>query len=823
MNPVKDALASQDILHNILSLSTLSQQELLACCLVNSDWAAAGLFLLWRYPRCWTFHSFQLLLNTLRHEIDYDGPIPFSPPPLLDESLDLAQSFGQSNFERTTAVTGAAATTTATSAGSSGSPMTLALRRAVTMRERSGKHGSPRLNSKNLLFSAVSTPAQSSFVNNNAAVDKRLNRLSSFMPTPIRPRARPKEYGIPFHGERIYHRGRFIRRIDFAAIGKLLSDYHFEILARSTDLGFRSLDLQTVRLQFSEHLLAILSNSKFLRQLILGNMFIPLEALNCLAPCFQALKELRLVNCPDSMGDEALSVILENSTQLTVLEIHGESFTDMSLQLVAIFCQNLETLVIECPKMTDLVVERIAESCTKLESWTLIDCTRLANGTLGAFEHKYGSVQDKTRGYGGAIFPSGTGGGAGQQSLPPPPPSTSITSSSTTGAVAATSSSSTTSQPSYPMGGLGQHGAFPSSSVPSSAVSSPSTSSVSSHSDSEGLFSNAYGSNIEHQQQQHHHHHHHQLLPPPVFKHVDPYFQYSRGPRLTTIDLRNCTAISPRHINDFLRSQPKLEHLTLGGISITDEALEALTEISYTDLKSLGLIDCGEISDETMVAVMFNCDQLQKLTLFGGANFTLKTFTSISLHLAQLEELHLEHVPLIMNESIQEILLKCPVLRILRLWHCRNLTSDLIMDDLTPCPRLEVLEYMDKFARPFVDDGWDTQVRFLRSLVMRFERLRCLSLAKLADVAIVPVNLVSYLCQLDQLEKFSIIQSPGLDLIDLNELHDRLPTLTDLGIGQCDNLTESEVLMFNQNHMRPCVRVYRSMLESSEELRLFQD
>ncbi|KAG0369376.1 hypothetical protein BGZ54_010134 [Gamsiella multidivaricata] len=517
------------------------------------------------------------------------------------------------------------------------------------------------------------------------------------VPTPYRPHQQRKEYGIPFHGQRIYHRAQFIRSIDFGALVSVLSTHHFEILARSTKLGFRTLDLRRIRLPFSNHLLSILMNSKALRQLTLGHLDIPLEALVYLEPCFSGLKELRLVDCPDTMGDAQLSMVLRHCSQLTVLELQGNSFTDESLCWIGKACVELEVLVIGAPKMSDAVVEQIAAACTRLRSWTFVDCTSLQDATVEALEQN--------------------------------PPFALTRYASTLRNSAAT---------------LG---------------------------------------------------------------------------KLSTIHFRNCSGIRPQLISSFLRSQPGLEYLVLGGSSITDEALESLTETPLAQLDSLSLIDCGEISDESMVAVMFNCNRVKKLTIF-GSHFTLRTFSSISLHLTQLEELHLEHVPLVMNESLQDILVRCRGLRALRLWHCRNVTQDLFADHASPCASLEVLEYMDKFPRPYADDGCDTQVRFLQSLVIQCERLRVLRLAKLADTW-VPVNLVSYLCQLDRLEKFTILQNPGLDLIDLKELKARLPTLVHIGVGVSDSLSKEDLVTFAQSHHRPGVQMYDRMLESSDDLQSY--
>ncbi|KAI8605875.1 hypothetical protein EDD21DRAFT_362435 [Dissophora ornata] len=658
MNAVTIALSSQDILHQILSLGLLNQSDLRACCLVNSDWAAAGLILLWRYPLCHSLHSFRLLLDTLRHELDLSGPIASTTTPTP-----------------TTAVA--------------------VLGRSATMRESRS--------SSRLVSHAPSLP--------------------SMVPTPYRSFQQRKEYGIPFHGQRIYHRAQFIRRIDFGNLASALSVYHFEILARSCKIGFRSLDLRKVQLPFSDYLLSIMSNSKALRQLTLGNMHVPLEALVFLEPCLSVLAELQLVDCPASMGDPELSLILQHCSQLQVLEVRGESFTDESLCWISKTCLNLEKLVIEAPRMTDAVVEQIVTACTRLRSWSLVDCTGLLDATVQVMERSYHSARDRR------LYPC--------------------------------------TQNDHYSSGQNSRGIVGTPASPSSTMYRTTSDMV------------ALGI-------------------------------------LSSMEFRNCTGIRPQLISRLLKSQPGLEHLVLGGLSITDEALDSLTESPLMRLQSLGLMDCGEISDETMMAVMFNCDQMKKLTVF-GSNFTLRTFSSISLHLKQLEELHLEHVPLVMNESLQEILVKCTNLRVLKLWHCRNLTQDLFTDLWTPCANLNELEYMDKFPRPYADDAWEAQVvRFLRSLVIRFENLQILRLAKLADTW-VPVNLVSYLRQLD-LEKFTILQNPGLDLRDLQELKAGLPSLIHLGIGVSDSLSEEELLGFAQSNHRPGVQMFSRMLESSDEL-----
>ncbi|KAF9565630.1 hypothetical protein EC968_004062 [Mortierella alpina] len=786
MNAVATALSSQDILHHILSLGLLSQCDLRSCCLVNSDWAAAGLILLWHYPQCNTLHSFRLLLDTLRHEVDLTGPV--------EASLGLAR-----------------ATSTATStAGLQTSPETAAVLRAATILRRANtvheKKASSRISTSahSLLHTQSShslLPAPSRPLSLYPA--ESLSLSLSLLPTPYRPHKQPREYGVPFHGQRIYHRAQFIRRIDFSALVCSLSMHHFEILARSTKIGFRSLDLRTIRLPFSEHLLSILMSSKGLKQLALAHMHIPAEALLCLEPCLQELTELRLLDCPDSMQDTELCMILQHGARLRVLEVHGESFTDESLNWIAATCRDLETLIIEAPRMTDAVVEQIARNCTKLRSWSLIDCTELKDGTMEALEQTY--TRDERWAHPGVSSGGRIASDGGETPIPPSQP--------VNAAGMHIGDHASSNDSSY--SALRIVGLTAASSASSSAISSPSTMSASSHSEPDSSLSAAFPQRSFHLQHK---------APTLV---MDRYASTLRSNAstqgtLSTIEFRNCIAINPRLISIFLRTQTGLEHLVLGGISITDEALDAMSELPFPRLQSLGLYDCGEISDETMVAVMFNCcDQMRKLTIY-GSNFTLQTFTSISLHLNQLEELHLEHVPLIMNESIQGILQKCQRLRVLRMWHCRNLTQDLFTDQDHPCPGLEELEYMDKFPRPYADDGWATQVRFLQSLVVRFEGLKVLRLAKLADNWM-PVNFVSYLCQLDRLEKFTIFQNPGLDLLDIKELKTQLPTLLQVGVGHSDTLSDEDVLSFNQLNHRPCVRVYRRMLESVDELNSYTD
>ncbi|KAF8936588.1 hypothetical protein BGZ47_009414, partial [Haplosporangium gracile] len=685
MTPIATALANQDILHHIFTLSILNQQDLYACCLVNSEWAATGLILLWHYPKCYTLHSFTQLLHTLRHEIDLPGPVvSLSRTPLILADIKHNQTNNRSTTSSTT-TTPTPAQDHLTAAPPSAFPRVMSIRRSSTMRERT----TPQSGSSHSLSH---TPSVSS---------------SFLVPTPYRPVQR-REYGIPFHGQRIYHRGQLIRSIDFNLIRDDLTLHHFEILARSTRIGFRTLDLRNVRFPFSENLLAILVACTSLRELSLHDIHIPFEAIEYLEPCFAALTVLRLNNCPDEMQDLELTPILKSCSQVKLLEIHGESFTDESLTWIGTTCLQLESLMIDAPLMTDATTRHIATNCKKLRIWRLVNCLQLQDETAATLEEIY------------TVDPRSTPlhqlprGGTGH--LP-----NALQINKLVDAVFSTSAATAS------------HTAASSVSATSSTVSSPSTSSMSGHSDVDHHSSSS---------QFPFDHHVHQDRLHPSFA-LDQYSTYANlGPpvgKLTSLELHNCNSIRPETIDSLLKSQTALEDLVLGGISITDEALESFTQTPQDHIKSLSLLNCGEISDETMMAVMFNCEHLLKLRIF-GSHFTLRTFNSMSMHLLKLKELHLEHVPLIMNESLQKILLKCTHLQSLKLWHCRNLTHDLFTDILTPCNSLEVLEYMDKYPRPYIGDGWAAQVRFLQSIVIRFEGLRILKLTKLGDT-VVPVPL----------------------------------------------------------------------------------
>ncbi|KAG0018953.1 hypothetical protein BGZ81_010009, partial [Podila clonocystis] len=740
------ALSSQDILHHILSLDSLAQSDLRACCLVNSDWAATGLALLWRHPQCHTLLAFRLLLDTLRHEQDQPARVL-----LLSSTHSRERS----------------------------------VRRASTM------HSLPP-------SARTLTPSQS----------------LAILPTPYRPHCPPKEYGIPFHGKRSYHRAQFIRTLDLHAVsGYLWLDQAGSGSVLSTSKPSNCPSQSTC--------------SPSLSRLNRPVEFPPLEDLSYLKPCLGSLTQLRLMSCLDTVGDTVLGFLLRHSPQLRQLEIHGEKFTDRSLEFIATTCVELESLVLEAPLMTDVVIAQITTGCTKLRTWRLIDCTELSETTVELLKTMY--HWDKTpKGIRGGFAGSLTGspssiaslaGATGTMSLATSPSSTSLSSSVT----------------------LMSQSSSPSSSASSISTSAHSESDVSqahkSHQQRQGsnnsMSNSGSGTNREESLLEQHI----QLSSQQQYQRQRLLLQPTAG--LSTLEFRNCIGIHPIAINSILRAQPRLEHLTLGGPKITDDALTCLTEAAYPHLRTLELFNCSEISDETMVATLFNCDRLTTVGI-RGSNFTYRTFSGIAMHLEMLEELHLEHVRLIINETLQDIMLRCSRLRVLKLWHCRNLTQDLFTDQMDPVSSLEVLEYMDKYMRLFnqpgrdqlgggrqggvgagggsgANVGWEPQVRFLQTLVIRFENLRVLRLGKIAETY-VPVNLVSYLCQLDRLEKFSIFQNPCLDMMDLKELQSRLPTLVEVGVGKSDKLSEEDILRFNQSNHRPSVLMYRRLLESSDEL-----
>lgn len=694
MDAVSTALSSQDILYHILSLTSLTQSDLRACCLVNSDWAATGLALLWHHPQCHTLLAFRLLLDTLRHEQDQPARV------LLLPSIH--------SRERS-------------------------VRRASTMHSTSPSARTPTAPSQSL----------------------------AILPTPYRTYCPPKEYGIPFHGKRSYHRAQFIRTLDLHAVAGSLSLHHLEILARSSRIGLRALDLHTIQLPFSEHLLAILVASKQLRSLTLGSIeFPPVEDLAYLKPCLGGLTELRLMSCPDTVDDVVLGFLLRHSPQLRQLEIHGEKFTDRSLEFIAITCVELESLVLEVPLMTDVVVAQITTGCIKLRTWRLIDCAALSETTVELLETMYD--WDKT--------PKGIGGRfAGFLTGSPPSSITSL--AGATGALSLATSPSSTSFSSSTT--LISQSSSPSSSTSSISTSNHSESDVSqthkNHQQRQGSNNNSGSSSAHQEEHSFILERHMQLSSQQQYRQQQLLLQPTLG--LSTLEFRNCIGIHPYAINSILRVQPRLEHLTLGGPKITDDALTCLTEIAYPHLRTLELFDCNEVSDETMVATLFNCDRLTKVGI-RGSNFTLPTFSAIAMHLEMLEELHLEHVRLIINETLQDIMLRCSKLRVLKLWHCRNLTQDLFMDQMDPVPSLEVLEYMDKYMRLFQNQpgrdqpgggrqggtgaggagganaGWEPQVRFLQTLVIRFENLRALRLGKIAETYVPVVSVYSRILQM---------------------------------------------------------------------------
>lgn len=79
-------------------------------------------------------------------------------------------------------------------------------------------------------------------------------------------------------------------------------------------------------------------------------------------------------------------------------------------------------------------------------------------------------------------------------------------------------------------------------------------------------------------------------------------------------------------------------------------------------------------------------------------------------------------------------------------------------------------------------------------------------------------NLVSYLCQLDRLESFTILQNPRIDYTDLSDLATNHRTLLLVGVGPSKGLTEQQINSFNDSRYQPNVRIYKRPVESSGEL-----
>ncbi len=117
-------------------------------------------------------------------------------------------------------------------------------------------------------------------------------------------------------------------------------------------------------------------------------------------------------------------------------------------------------------------------------------------------------------------------------------------------------------------------------------------------------------------------------------------------PHLEEIDLGwNENNLTPACVHALAKSCPNLRVVSFFSAKkmVTDESIEALS--GCTNLESLNLVNCSNITDRAVQLLTQKCKSLRELNLSGCTQLTTRSITSLSMHAPQLESLGLSNTP----------------------------------------------------------------------------------------------------------------------------------------------------------------------------------
>ena len=135
---------------------------------------------------------------------------------------------------------------------------------------------------------------------------------------------------------------------------------------------------------------------------------------------------------------------------------------------------------------------------------------------------------------------------------------------------------------------------------------------------------------------------------------------------------------------------PHLKAVTLKGFT----TLTVLDKDSvWSELQTLNLADCWNITDASVRAVARRCSKLQSLNLAEQKNITDASVSEVARRCSNLQTLNLGgYGSKITDASVSEVAQQCPNLRTLDLGYCKNITDLSVLEVARRCSNLQTLD-----------------------------------------------------------------------------------------------------------------------------------
>jgi len=172
-------------------------------------------------------------------------------------------------------------------------------------------------------------------------------------------------------------------------------------------------------------------------------------------------------------------------------------------------------------------------------------------------------------------------------------------------------------------------------------------------------------------------------------------------PGLTTIDLKNCNETTDAGVIFLLYNCLELQDLSLtcdyAPTKITDSSLVAIGK-KCPKLHSLSVMNCQMITDEGLKGLCKGCPDLKTLNISNCNKITDAGVIALVDKCPKLQDLDLARdyqgdMTKITDKSLVAIGKKCPKLHSLSLWKCKLITDEGLKGLCQGCPDLKTLNF----------------------------------------------------------------------------------------------------------------------------------
>ena len=220
------------------------------------------------------------------------------------------------------------------------------------------------------------------------------------------------------------------------------------------------------------------------------------------------------------------------------------------------------------------------------------------------------------------------------------------------------------------------------------------------------------------------------------------------------------------------------------------------SEGRFSELQSLNLWGCKNITDASLLKVVKQCSNLQSLDLTGCENITDASLAKVGRGCSNLLLLNLSYCQNITDASLSEVGRGCSNLQTLNLYCCTNITDASLVEVARGCLKLQTLKLPSNITDAAVSE-----------VARGCSNLQTLKLpSNITDAA---VSEVARGCS--NLQTLDLLGCTNITDASVMEVARRCSNLQSLDLGGCENITNASLAEI----ARRCLNLQTLNLEES--------